>query len=347
MSAMAHGSLQELESVGVQVFSTCPDSRNLGDDYLRRVVDIARWSDLAGCRGMLIYTDNGLVDAWLLAQLVLQNTRSLCPLVAIQPVYMHPYAVAKMVASLAFLHERRIYLNMVAGGFRNDLIALDDHTEHDARYDRLVEYTTIIKGLLWDPGPFSFEGKYYRVSNLKMTPPLPPELLPGITVSGSSEAGLAAARAVRAVAVKYPRPPAEENGRGPSELIDFGIRVGVITRETAREAWSVAYELFPKSRKGQITHQLAMKVTDSRWHHQLSRLGDYAGQHETPYWLGPFENYKTFCPYLVGSYERVSEEIGGYLERGFTTFILDIPPSQEELLHTSRAFRRAAEATLG
>ena len=102
-------SLEGLASFGIEVFSTCPDSRNLGDDYVRRVVDISRWSDRAGCRGMLIYTDNGLVDPWLLAQLVLENTDRLCPLVAVQPVYMHPYSVAKMIASLAFLHGRRIY----------------------------------------------------------------------------------------------------------------------------------------------------------------------------------------------------------------------------------------------
>src|SRR5207253_10279167 len=57
-------------------------------------------------------------------------------------------SVAKMVTSLAFLHGRRVYLNMVAGGFTNDLAALNDHTPHDERYSRLGEYTVIIQGLL-------------------------------------------------------------------------------------------------------------------------------------------------------------------------------------------------------
>ena len=89
-----------------------------------------------------------------------------------------------------------------------------------------------------------------------------------------------------------------------------------------------------------------MKVTDSSWHRQLSDLGEYAETHESPYWLGPFENYKTFCPYLVGSYERVAGEIARYLDRGFRTFILDIPPSEDELLHAGVAFQSAAQATL-
>jgi alkanesulfonate monooxygenase SsuD/methylene tetrahydromethanopterin reductase-like flavin-dependent oxidoreductase (luciferase family) len=106
-----------------------------------------------------VYTDNSIVDPWLVSNIILQNTKKLCPLVAIQPVYMHPYSVAKMVASFGHLYGRRMYLNMVAGGFKNDLIALNDTTPHDERYTRLIEYTTIIKLLLSSPAPVTFEGK--------------------------------------------------------------------------------------------------------------------------------------------------------------------------------------------
>jgi alkanesulfonate monooxygenase SsuD/methylene tetrahydromethanopterin reductase-like flavin-dependent oxidoreductase (luciferase family) len=61
---------------------------------------------------------HSLVDPWLVAQLVIQATTTLCPLVAVQPVYLHPYAAAKMVATLGHLHGRRVYLNMLAGGFK-------------------------------------------------------------------------------------------------------------------------------------------------------------------------------------------------------------------------------------
>jgi len=63
-----------------------------------------------------------------------------------------------------------------------------------------------------------------------------------------------------------------------------------------------------------------------------------------PYWLVPFENYKTFCPYLVGSYDRVAEEISRYVAVGFRTFILDIPPDQEELRHAGIVFQQACKA---
>jgi alkanesulfonate monooxygenase len=164
------------------------------DSYLRNVAEVARWSEQCGCKGILVCTDNSLVDAWLVSQVIIQNTEKLCPLVAVQPVYMHPYSVAKLVAPFGYLYGRRIYLNMVAGGFKNDLLASDDTTPHDKQYARLIEYTTIIKELLASPAPVSFEGEFYRVDKLKMTPPLAPELFPRIFISGSSDAGLESAK---------------------------------------------------------------------------------------------------------------------------------------------------------
>src|SRR5262249_49848014 len=152
------------------------------------------------------YTDNTLLDPWLVAHLIVQNTKSLCPLVAVQPVYTHPYTVAKLVSTIAYLFGRRVYLNMVAGGFKNDLIALGDPTPHDARYARLVEYTTIIQRLLESRKPITFEGQFYSVRGLALNPPVPPELYPRFLISGSSEAGRQAAMQIGAIPVKYPEP---------------------------------------------------------------------------------------------------------------------------------------------
>jgi alkanesulfonate monooxygenase len=331
-----------ISKIGIEVFSTCPQSSQIPkEDYLKNVADVARWSEQYGCRGILVYTDNSLVDAWLVSQLVIENTTELCPLVAVQPVYMHPYTVAKMVSSYGFLYDRRIYLNMVAGGFKNDLNQLNDPTPHDRRYERMIEYVQIIKQLLGAETGISFEGEFYKVDKLRMTPPLPPELFPGIFVSGSSEAGLAAAKAMGAVAVKYPKPPGEYGNEPHDETIDSGVRVGIIAREDENEAWSVAYERFPVDRKGELAHQLAMKTSDSVWHKQLSELG--ATPENNPYWLIPFQRYKTFCPYLVGKYSKVAAEVARYIDLGFTTFILDIPPNEEELYHTGVVFKRAIE----
>lgn len=327
---------------GLHVFATCPPSYTAArETYLPHVIDVARWSEAAGCEGILVYADNGLVDPWLVSQVIVTHTARLCPLVAVQPVYMHPYTVAKMVASFGLLYGRRLYLNMVAGGFKNDLNALNDPTPHDERYERLVEYTTVILQLLCTNGAVSHEGRYYKLTSLRMTPPLAPDLLPGVFVSGSSDAGLLAARALGATAVQYPKPVREYETSPPVGADSFGLRIGVIAREDAAEAWSVARERFPEDRKGQLTRQLATKVSDSEWHTQLSERGQDTPT-DSPYWMVPFDNYKTNCPYLVGSYDRVGGEIARYIAVGYRTFILDIPAIPTELEHIAVAFERAA-----
>jgi alkanesulfonate monooxygenase len=331
-----------ISETGIKVFSTCSQSSAVDrESFMGRVIDVARWSEEAGCEGILIYTDNSLVDPWLVAQIIIQNTKRLSPLVAVQPAYMHPYSVAKMVASLGHLYGRRMYLNMVAGGFKNDLAALGDSTAHDRRYARLVEYTTIIEELLRSDGPVTYRGEFYTVDKLRMTPPLERTLFPGIVVSGSSEAGVAAALALGAVAVKYAPPPEMEVAcQSPPEC---GMRVGIIARDSETEAWNVARERFPGDRKGQLSHQLAMKTSDSNWHMQLSQLAESSRSGSSPFWLWPFENYNTFCPYLVGSYEQVATELGKYLALGFRTFIMDLPAAADELKHINVTFARAQQ----
>jgi alkanesulfonate monooxygenase len=330
------------QTSGLKLFTTCPISTlEHPRTAVRKLEEVAHWSERAGCEGMLVFSDNRQLDPWLVAQVVIEATEQLSPLIAIQPAYMHPYTVAKMITSLAFLHDRRVCLNMVAGGFKNDLLALNDETPHDDRYARLVEYTTIVRDLLRGSDPMSFEGSYYTVRNLKLTPPIAPELLPGIFVSGSSPAGRDAAKRLGATAVEYPQPASKLNGDAPDNGSSQGIRIGLIVRDDESEAWSVAHERYPTDRKGQITRQLANKVSDSQWHRQLAELGNEAADN-SPYWLVPFENYKAMCPYLVGSYDRVASELARYVDYGYTTFILDEPASAEELKHIEVAFSRAS-----
>lgn len=323
----------------LRLFSTSPQSRTVPREvYLQKVVEAARWSEEFGYTGILVYTDNNIVDPWLVSQIILENTERLRPLVAVQPVYMHPYTAAKMVASFGFILGRKIYLNMLAGGFKNDLLALNDITPHDERYQRTTEYTLILRRLLESPAPMTFEGRYYKVKNLRMTPPLEPELFPGILISGSSPAGMEAAKAIGATSIKYPKPPEEEKAQHEPE-VPCGIRVGIVARERDEDAWSAAHGRFPADRRGQLTHQLATQTSDSSWHEQLSRTADKSGG--GVYWLHPFRNYHTFCPYLVGSYDRTATEVARYIRAGFRTFILDVPPSRNELEHTQVVFHRA------
>lgn len=335
------------DSAPIDLYSTLPQSKHYdsGAEYLEAATQVAQWSDRQGCTGMLIYTDNSLVDPWLLAQIVLERTERLSPLVAVQPVYMHPYTVAKMVASLSFLHGRRMSLNLVAGGFRNDLIAMGDETPHDDRYARITEYGQIVMALLRGES-VTLEGDHYQVKNLKLTPKLPEELFPVVLMSGSSAAALKTARAIGATAIRYPQDPEkEETSVERPEGVQMGLRVGIVARDDAASAWTEAEARFPDDRKGQIMHDLAMKTSDSQWHKQLSQdaaAADDGGDVATrsPYWLHPFKQYSTFCPYLVGSYDRVADELAQYFTMGDRALIVDIPRDEDDLMHAKRVLER-------
>lgn len=338
---------------GLTVYSTCPQSKDVpATEYLDAVAATARWSEEAGCAGMLVYTDNGIADPWLVAQAAITATTRLAPLVAVQPVYMHPYTVASMVSSLAYLHGRAVHLNMLAGGFKNDLVALGDQTEHDDRYARTVEYTQILTALLRGE-TVTHRGRWHQVENLRLAPAMPAELMPEVLISGSSPAGRAAAEEIGATPIRYPEPL----GAGAEPGADTaptggGVRMGIIARDDADEAWRVAHERFPADRTGQVAHAMAMRVSDSHWRHQLATAARTArtaapadlGAEPEPYWLGPFENYQSFCPYLVGSHDRVAAEVARYLERGTEVFVLDIPPAAEDLGHAGEVFARAGAA---
>ena len=84
-----------------------------------------------------------------------------------------------------------------------------------------------------------------------------------------------------------------------------------------------------------------MKVSDSAWHKRLSAIGSESDGPRDIYWLHPFENYQTMCPYLVGSYEKVAAQLGRYIAAGYRTYILDIPPSEEEFEHIGTVFQMA------
>ncbi len=331
--------------VELSIYATSPPSVDFTPDaYLDTVTQIGRWSEKARCEGTLVYSDHRLADPWAVAQHILATTESLVPLVALQPAYMHPFTVAKMIATLSLWYRRRVDLNLLAGGFKRDLEAMGDFTPHDERYTRLEDYTRIITGLLEasvEGRGFSLKGKYYVSDNLRLSQQMKPELMPKLLVSGSSEAGQATAKSLGATAISYPLPTKayeEENVVQAS-----GLRVGLIARDDDSLAWRHAEERFPPDRRGEIAHQMATKVSDSKWHHTLSEIGE--GGPGNPYWMRPFQSYKTFCPYLVGDYETVSHELARYMNAGFSTFILDVPGSEQELEMVGRLFSMAAGET--
>ncbi|MGD9918250.1 MAG: LLM class flavin-dependent oxidoreductase [Paenirhodobacter sp.] len=327
----------------MKIFTTAPPSvRFQPRAYLDKIAQIARWHEDAGIEGMLIYTDNSLIDPWTVAQAAIERTSRFVPLIATQPVYMHPLAAARKISSLGFLYGRRVALNMVAGGFSRDLAQLGDKTEHDRRYDRLIEYSTILLSLLRGE-TITLEGLYYQVERLQLQPAGDPVLMPDLYLSGASEACKTAAASLGATRLSYTK-PLDQLAPVQGQSGPVGLRLGVIARPDRDSAWEVARARFPADRRGQLAHRMARGSSDSIWHRDISEVAETLDEGGAgPYWLFPLKNYKTFCPYLVGSYGEVAEYIRGYARLGFETLILDEPTDHADLAHTMQALDLSGE----
>lgn len=313
------------------------------EEFSRKLCDVGRWTDSLGFRGLLIFTDHDVVDPWAAAQLLVQHTENLVPLVAAQPPYMHPYSVARLVTSLAYLYGRQVDLNLVTGGNRYRLRSIGSRLEHDERYDQLIEYGHVIKRLLSEPAPVTYSGRFYDISEAALPSPLPPELLPRMFVAGSSSACDKAQRELGVARLRYPTRLSEYDPAA-GDLRGTGIRIGVIARETHQAAWRVARTRFPDDKAGERVHKVAARLSDSEWMQQLSQDARMSGDAEASYWLQPLRTFREYCPYLVGDHAEVGAVLAGYLDLGVKTIILNVPEDEDDLRHAEIAIRNAVNS---
>lgn len=308
----------------------------------RPLDDAAKWAEMAGLHGMLIFTDQRTIDPWAAAQYMVERTERLRPLVAVQPADIPPYTAARMVATLATLYGRRVDLNLVAGGYPPDLASIGKFLEHDLRYERLVEYGGMLVELLENGEKVSRKGSHYELVDATLLPPMQSALMPRIFVAGTSAAAIRAARKLNATRLAYPR-ALEDHEDDPSALSGIGIRIGVLARDTAAIAWKIARERHPEDPWKEAFHEYASESIDSLWHKTLWSDSDRRLVHRLVYWLYPFRLPYVYCPYLVGSHEDVAEYLACYLRMGINTLILNEAYEEDDYFHAMKAITQAQE----
>jgi len=318
----------------VSFIGIIPRARDL-HHYSDTATSAVRWCAEAGLDGVLIFTGTGAVlDPWVVAAAV-ASTSPLVPLVAVNPVYQHPYTAARMVASIGLLYERRVDLNLITGTAVSDLASLGDDIDHDDRYDRLAEYVKIMMALLSSPRPLSYEGRFYRVSRLQLTPALPESLLPRLFLGGQSPAAQRVALQTGATSIRMLSPAVTASDPGARAL-----NFGVITRASGDDAVRAAQALFPANPLGERVMAAGMSNTDSTWKRRLFDVA--AATDGNPYgtcWLKPFRSGQADCPYLVAGYQEVADRLTAFARAGVRAFVIEAPVAEAEFRHLARAVR--------
>jgi alkanesulfonate monooxygenase len=322
-----------------RVFAISPRTRDV-DDYWSDICKVAAFSETCRLTGVLLFTGNDTyLEPWAVTHELLRRTATISPLVAVNPIYMHPFTVAKMIASLVRLHGRKIYLNMVAGTALSHQTAMGDRLPHDERYDRLAEYIEIVKALLGSTRPLSFTGRYYQTEHLQLFPGIPADMAPEFLLAGQSDAARRVCAATGGIAMQM-LPAALEDGLPNIP----GMHFGIVARESEGAAWEAAKSLFPENQEYRAMLEYSMSNTDAAWKRRMKADSERGAAVKKGYWLAPFANFQADCPYLVGSHAYIAERLRRLVQKGVTMFVLDIPAREEEFLNLNRAMQMSGIA---
>lgn len=306
-------------------------------DYLAQV---ARAADRLGFTGVLTPTGTWCEDSWLVTAALLRETERLKFLVAFRPDAITPTLAAQKAATFQRISGGGLLLNIVTGGDDAEQRRFGDWLDHDERYDRTDEFLTILRGAL-SGRAFDFDGRYFRVEGATVSQV--PEPQPSLYFGGASSAAeVVAARHVD-VYLTWGEPPemvrprlvrlrqlAAEHGR----TLRFGIRLHVITRNRAEDAWRETERFLEALDPGVVAgaQQAFGKSASVGQQRMLSLHGGSSDDLVVSpnLWAGIGLVRGGAGTALVGSHAEVADRIEEYHDIGFDEFILSGHPHLEE-----------------
>lgn len=190
------------------------------------------------------------------SHVLLAKTEKLKVIAAILPGPWKPALAAKQLATIDYLTQGRIAVNVVSGWFRGEFDAIGEPwPEHDERYIRSEEFIRTLKGI-WTTDNYSFEGKYYQFQNYTLKPK--PAQKPYIEVfqGGSSRAARDMAARVsdwyftngNSVAeIKKQIDDVRAKAKLENRHVKIGVNAFIIARDTEQEAQAVLNEIIAKA----------------------------------------------------------------------------------------------------
>jgi alkanesulfonate monooxygenase len=301
---------------------------------------IARSAEQLGFVGALTPTGAWCEDAWLATAMLTEVTDRLKFLVAFRPGLVSPTLAAQMASTFQRLSGGRLLLNVVTGGESGEQRAYGDFLDKDARYARTDEFLHVVRSL-WRGETVDHAGEHLRVEGARLS--RVPEPAPEVYFGGSSQAAGPVAVRHSDVYLTWGEPPAQVAAkvawiRGLAEQagreLRFGIRLHVISRDTAEQAWAEAHRLLKGvSPEAIAAVQAGLRRSESEGQRRMLDL--HSGSRDdlvvSPnLWAGVGLVRGGAGTALVGSHTEVADRIAEYAELGITEFILSGYPHLEE-----------------
>jgi alkanesulfonate monooxygenase len=299
---------------------------------------VARAAERLGFTGVLTPTGTYCEDAWLTTAALIAETSTLKFLVAFRPGLLSPTLAAQMASTYQRISGGRLMLNIVTGGESTEQRRFGDYLDHDQRYDRTGEFISVLRGA-WSGVPFDFEGAHFTVAGATVR--AVPDPIPPLFFGGSSPPALRVAAEHVDTYLTWGEPPTAVAAKldavrilakDQNRSLSYGIRLHVISRDTAAEAWAAARAMLDRVPPGAVAAARARFArTESAGQRRMAALSGGDDLEVSPnLWAGFGLVRPGAGTALVGSHAEVAERIAEYRALGIDHFIMSGQPHLEE-----------------
>ena len=266
------------------------------------------------------------------------QVRRMNMLAAIRCGEVQPAMLARTVATLDHMLEGRLTLNVISSDFPGEV------ADSALRYRRSREVVEILKQA-WTQDTIHYEGEFYNLKGLGTDPVKPYQTNGGplLYFGGYSPDALALCGAHCDTYLMWPEPKAvlaqrmrdaHAQAQANDRVLDYGLRVHMIVRDTEAEAREYARELVSKldDDKGREIRQRALDARSLGVALQSANreIADDEGFIEPHLWTGVGRARSGCGAALVGSVDQVLSEIHDYMKMGIRAFIFSGYPHLQE-----------------
>ncbi|MFC9267262.1 LLM class flavin-dependent oxidoreductase [Streptomyces zhihengii] len=305
------------------------------------LAQVARAAERAGFHKLLTPVGLGCVDPWVLTPALAAQTERIGFLVAFRAGLSQPTLIAQQADTFRRLFGDRIALNVVTGGDPAEQRAYGDLLPKDERYTRSGELMHVVRELLAGR-QVDLAGRHVRVENARLHEPALDAPVPLYFGGASPAAEEVASRhadvqllwgepaAAVAERIGRLREKAARHGRAPR----FGLRLHVISRDTAEDAWReterILAGLDPEAVRASQERFARMESTGQA---RMTALhGGSAGRLTVApnLWAGIGLVREGAGTALVGSHDEVAARLWEYRNLGVEEFVLSGYPHLEE-----------------
>ena len=262
-------------------------------------------------------------------------------LAAVRCGEVQPIMLARTIATLDHMLEGRFTINIISSDFPGQ------KEESSYRYQRSREVVEILKQA-WTRDEINFEGEIYNFNGLTTDPIKPYQQNGGplLYFGGYSPDAVDLCGEHCDVYLMWPEKKEDlaermkavhERANHYGRVLDYGLRVHMIVRDTENEAREYARELVSKldDEQGEVIRKRSLDVASlgvSRQNHNRE-MADVEGYVEPHMWTGVGRARSGCGAALVGSADQILTQIEEYKKMGIRAFIFSGYPNLDECEH--------------